>query len=311
MADDALSPAGELMIGAALDWPSGDPERVAQWPVPPNPAKSIERRKGTGHVWLGNLSGRPIWTLSGEHTAGTCGRLFPDLLPGRPRLLDVVNGADTQLRLRQLLDYPREGMSTEIKDWLDLEERTVRANVARGLLALANHGGGYLLFGFRDLATGWEPSGSCPFDIARYSQDSINGILKRHAEPPFECFVHYIASSRGTEHVVVEVPGGHTVPIRSDHAPEGSLLRDHTYYIRRPGPESAPPQNGREWGDLISRCLDNDHGRQVESFRRILDVMRSEPGFLADLTSAARTGEALAEWQQQSRRRASRPEDST
>jgi hypothetical protein len=107
---------------------------------------------------------------------------MPHLVAGRPRLPGVVNGADPQLRLRQLLDYPREGMTTEIKDWLDLEERTIRANVARGLIALANHGGGYLLFGFRDLATGWEPSGSCPFDIARYSQDSINGILKRHAQ---------------------------------------------------------------------------------------------------------------------------------
>jgi predicted HTH transcriptional regulator len=103
-------------------------------------------------------------------------------------------------------------MSVEIKDWLDLGERIIRANAAKELIVLANHGGGFLLFGFRDLATGWEPSGSCPFDIARYSQDSINDILKRHAEPPFECFVHHMASAEGTTHVVVEVPGGHTVP---------------------------------------------------------------------------------------------------
>ena len=220
----------------------------------------------------------------------------------------MVDGADTQLRLRQLLDYPLEGMSTEIKDWLDLGEGTVRANLAKELIALANNGGGYLLFGFSDLDTGWEPSGPCQFNIARYSQDAINDILKRHAEPPFECFAHHVASSGGNDHVVVEVPGGHTVPIRSAHAPDGSSLRDHTYYVRRPGPESAPPQNGREWGELIKRCLDNDHDRQLASFRRILDVMRREPGFLAEL--AGMSGAALAEWQQESRRRASRPEDS-
>jgi len=98
-------------------------------------------------------------------------------------------GFNPERSLRQLLDYPREEMATEIKDWLDLDDPMVRAKLAKGLIALANHGGGYLLFGFSDTPTGWVPSGPCPYELDRYSQGAINAIAKRHAEPVFECHV--------------------------------------------------------------------------------------------------------------------------
>ena len=50
--------------------------------------------------------------------------------------------------LTEMLDDPREDMAVEIKSWLDLEDTAVRADLARELLALANHGGGTVLFGF-------------------------------------------------------------------------------------------------------------------------------------------------------------------
>jgi predicted HTH transcriptional regulator len=188
-------------------------------------------------------------------------------------------------------------MATEIKDWLDLDDAKVRAKLAKELIALANHGGGYLLFGFSEATTGWAPSGACPHNFVRYSQDAINDIAKRHAEPVFECHVHHLDSSAGDPHVVIEVPGGHIAPIRANRSPQGSGLTDHTYYIRRPGPESAPPQNGREWEALIRRCVDNDHERQVEAFRRILAALRAEPG-LAQQVAESAVGSAglLKQW---------------
>jgi hypothetical protein len=69
------------------------------------------------------------------------------------------------------------------------------------------------------------------------------------------------------------------------------------YYIRRPGPESAPPQNGREWEALIRRCVDNDHERQVESFRRILAALRAEPELARQIADSAIGSVALLkEW---------------
>lgn len=208
-------------------------------------------------------------------------------------------GPDTtsERSLRQLADFPREEMATEIKDWLDLEDGMVRAKLAKELIALANHGGGYLLFGFSEATAGWVPSGPCPYNLARYSQDAINDIAKRHAEPVFECYVQHLNSSAGNPHVVVEVPGGHIAPIRANRSPQGSGLIDHTYYIRRPGPESAPPQNGREWETLIRRCVDNDHERQVEAFRRILAALRAEPELARQIAdSTLGPAAVLKEW---------------
>jgi Putative DNA-binding domain len=206
-----------------------------------------------------------------------------------------------QRELVALLDHPREDLATEIKDWLNLGDKAERANVARELIALANYGGGYLLFGYKETPTGWHSSGECPFERKLYSQDAINNILKAHAEPVFECYTYHVESTAGDGHVVVQVPGGHTVPIRSHRGPAGSHLVDHCYYIRRPGPESAPPDSGREWGELITRCVDNDHERHVESFRRIVKVLGGAPDIAqAIVEAAAGATTMLARWSETS-----------
>lgn len=205
------------------------------------------------------------------------------------------------------LDYPSEDLATEIKEWLDLSDRAIRANLARELIALANHGGGYILFGFAEAADGWSASGSCPHDLQHYSQDEINNILKAHAEPIFECYVHHLQSTAGHPHVVVQVPGGHVVPIRSRGGPQGSRLTDHTYYVRRPGPESASPQDAGEWDALITRCVDNNRERQLDGFRRIVDLLRSSPELATSIADFA-TGAAdpLSTWLEDSLGRAGR-----
>lgn len=214
--------------------------------------------------------------------------------------LAVESNWTSERGLRQLLDFPREDMATELKDWLDLDDAAVRAKLAKEFIALANHGGGVLLFGFAEIQSGWQASGKCPYNLERYGQDAINNILKRHAEPVFECMVHHLTSSSGTPHVVIDIPGGHIAPISARRSPKGSGLTDFTYYIRRPGPESAPPQNGREWEELIHRCVDNDYARQLEAFRRILSVVRSDP----QLASAIGTNaHSIEEWTDTSMRR--------
>jgi len=195
---------------------------------------------------------------------------------------------------RRLLDFPLEDVGTEIKDWLDLSQKQERANLARELIALANHGGGYVLFGFSDTTAGWTPSGACPHDLKHYTSDEVNNILKAHAEPMFECFTHRVFSALGNEHVVVRVPGGHLVPLRSRGGPARSRLTDHTYYVRRPGPESSPPQTGAEWQALITRCVDNNVERQLESFRRIVGVLQGSPDVVAAIANA--TQPALVQW---------------
>ena len=53
-------------------------------------------------------------------------------------------------RLSDLLVEPREHLHVEIKEWLDLSDRAHRANLAKEIIAIANHGGGFILLGFRE-----------------------------------------------------------------------------------------------------------------------------------------------------------------
>ena len=52
--------------------------------------------------------------------------------------------------LQDLVENPPVNLDVELKDWMDIPNDVVaRANVGRHIAALANHGGGYLLFGFK------------------------------------------------------------------------------------------------------------------------------------------------------------------
>ncbi len=226
----------------------------------------------------------------------------------------VPDPGDLQRQLRELLDYPREDLGVEVKAWLDLDRKADRALLACELLALANYGGGYLVFGFADAAEGWSPADPCPFDLSRYSQDNINGICERYAEPHFHCAVHHLNSSAGDSHVVVEVPGGHRVPIRSKHGgpeadannPEESKLRSNQYYVRRPGPQSAPISSAQEWDELLRRCLQAQREDLLESFRSLVFGLGSKgaKGAIDLLEDGTPTAvEDLAAWDAEGRAR--------
>ena len=63
-------------------------------------------------------------------------------------------------RLTDLVENPRETLDVELKDWLDLRgSQEHKAQLAKALLALANHGGGYLLIGFEEIIKFYKDSG--------------------------------------------------------------------------------------------------------------------------------------------------------
>jgi hypothetical protein len=90
---------------------------------------------------------------------------------GETMMAVATSRSDLHRFLIDLLDDPRGDMAVEIKDWLDLADKIVAGDFARELLALANHGGRTVLFGFADEATGWRASGACAYAADVYSQD--------------------------------------------------------------------------------------------------------------------------------------------
>jgi len=159
-------------------------------------------------------------------------------------------------RLEDLVDNPRESLDVELKPWLDLRDEFDRASLAHALLALVNHGGGFAVLGFTANGGHWVRAPGKPPDDAKYSPDTVNEIVKKYADPQFHCEVHRITRGEGATHLVIAVPRRQKVPVRARASGPGNKhVKKDAYYIRRPGPESAPPQSPAEWDALIRRCV--------------------------------------------------------
>ena len=207
------------------------------------------------------------------------------------------------LRLRDILDNPRELLECEYKAWLDLSRQEDCANLAQAL-ALANHGGGYIVIGFMEKDGKWIPAGSRPGNLASYRQDVVNNIVHAYADPSFHCDVEFVpATATSEEYPVVVVPGGHKVPIRAKKdGPNGKHVHQNAYYIRRPGPRSEQPASGREWDELIGRCLRTSRNDLLDNIRAILEAPRAFPKGIEG--STANLASVLAAWAEQSFARA-------
>ncbi len=102
-----------------------------------------------------------------------------------------------------LVDAPNETLSVEYKSWLDLSENPeARADLARHICAIANHGGGVIVFGFNDDLT---VAGPTPFPNAVVNRDTIAGIVKKYLEPTIHCDVMNVTSSSGNTHPIIIV----------------------------------------------------------------------------------------------------------
>jgi hypothetical protein len=176
---------------------------------------------------------------------------------------------DQPTDLDRLILEPSETLEVEYKVWLDLTTKSHKAKLAKELIALANHGGGHVVLGFSD--PGMIPLAK-PNGYPALTADDINGIVAAYADPPFHCGVAEVLG-----HVVISVPAGATVPIRSKRGSENNEIINDCYYIRRPGPNSEAPRSGLEWDVLLRKCIANRDQELEGMVRRILRVMQS-PG---------------------------------
>ena len=199
--------------------------------------------------------------------------------------------------LQDLVDNPRETMDVEVKSWIDFSDPSVKPKIARHLAALANNGGGYLVFGFNDDLTRDQ---NYPASLEKYSRDYFSSIVKRYLTPTFQCDVLRLANELGHETPIIRVPSHGSVPIvskrdgpiNSSHKPSG--IRSGTYYIRKAGPESAPIVGAGEWLPLIRRCVLNDRESLLRSFSDIVDLNKH---------NITESSERLDHWHSQSKGR--------
>lgn len=160
--------------------------------------------------------------------------------------------------LQDLVDYPRETLDIELKEWIDLGDKAAQAKLAKHIAALANHGGGYLVFGFCDDES---VAPNRPADLSSYSRDTFGMIVGRYLSPAFQCDVVLVQSSSGQTYPVVRVPSHGSTPICAKidgpHNPKGQPqgIRAGTYYVRKLGPKSEAARGVEDWQPLIRRCV--------------------------------------------------------
>ena len=154
--------------------------------------------------------------------------------------------------LQPLITEPREDLDAEYKDWLDLTSNEHhKAKLAKAAIALANHGGGYIVIGFEDKGLISRPR---PEEIPAITQDSVNAAIRRYAEPEFHCKMYNVPHpDTNVSHPVVSIPSMPT-PVMSKRDYQGEVAQNR-YYIRKPGPRSEEPRTAEEWRTLLNRCM--------------------------------------------------------
>lgn len=189
---------------------------------------------------------------------------------------------DINSRFEDWLISPIETLDFEVKSWLDLNDAEARGTVAKALIALENHGGGFLLIGFTEDHGRLIPDPHRPASLAQYGTDEINAIVNKFAEPSFHAHVTVQRHPEsGEEFPLVRVTGSSKVPVRSRRATPSESVRQYVYYIRRPGPKSEAPMDGAEWDALIRRCVLNQRGEIVDILRSFVPAVA--PGNLQTL----------------------------
>lgn len=195
----------------------------------------------------------------------------------------------TQDRLVELALNPSETLEVELKGWLDLSSAEDRANVAQAVLALANHGGGVILIGYEEVDGVHREAVAPPPAASSFTTDAVNGMVEKFADPAFHCELHFVEHARlKHRHPAIVVPGGHRVPIRARAGgPNDKHVKKDTYYVRRAGPQSAPPQTAAEWDQLIHRCVMADRDTLLDNLRAALsgEPSRQPEPSLAQLTA--------------------------
>ena len=135
--------------------------------------------------------------------------------------------------------------------------------------------GGYLIFGFQDNLKHAE---NRPSSLKEYNRDTFAAIIKRYLTPSFQCDVFLITHSNGKDVPVIRVPGHKGAPIAAkadgpqDDRGKPQGIVSGTYYIRKPGPESAPISGAEEWRPLIRRCVLNDGDQLLSDITSLLQT---------------------------------------
>lgn len=208
-----------------------------------------------------------------------------------------------QQRRLAILANPTETLTIECKSWLDLGLQHDKAVLAKAAIALANSGGGVIVFGIAEDETEVKHF-KCvgrPDAIKRYTTDVIGSAINQYAEPALNFALEFENHPEtGNEHAFVEISGGMLQPVFVKKQLDG-VVKKFACYIRKPGPKSEEPHTAQEWNDLLRRCVVANRESLLGSIRTIIDgrPMDTTPTKSEENKLREFMAESKARWQEQ------------
>jgi hypothetical protein len=209
-----------------------------------------------------------------------------------------VFAAAAPTELQALVDTPCRTLDVEYKSWRNLTNSEDRAELARDIAALANHGGGHVVFGFDQNTL--LPEDTEPF-LTRCTPDQVDSIVRTYLDPPVACEVTMLHSASGNQHPVIRVAGHGAVPvcIRQDgpHVGKARLLERGTYYIRKhgcpsfgkfigiPRPYTDRVEAPQDWLPLIRRCVRHDREALLAMIEAAIEDRKEAPAVVDRLAA--------------------------
>lgn len=193
---------------------------------------------------------------------------------------------DNFARIQELIQQPQESLSVELKAWIDPDQTEGTAKIVKAALAMRNHGGGYMVFGFDNNTL--EPIlDDAPSNVREmFHIDKIQGMIAKYSSEPFEVTVEF-SQRDGQDFPVIIVPTGIKTPVvaKSDLLSKNSdkgdkaLIRADTVYVRSLSSNNTPSTTqakSKDWPRLIEVCFDNREADIGRFIRRHLGAIGSE-----------------------------------
>lgn len=199
----------------------------------------------------------------------------------------------SQRDLGAAISRPIEDLSFEYKAWLDVSTSHGRATIAKAVIALENHGGGFIVIGFEEEGNRLR-SVPRPEDHRAITQDLINGAIQRFVDPPIHVEMQLVRHPEtGVEHPILLIPGTAATPVMACRDCDG-VLKQMRVYVRKPGPMSEEPRTTEEWRSLFDRCVQRRRADMLGSIRAIvegrIEESRAAPNVMDELADFAEAG---------------------
>jgi len=194
-------------------------------------------------------------------------------------MADEAEGTGGDTRADELVARPVESLNVEVKTWLDPKDDLHAVKLVKGLFALRNRNGGFLIIGFDDKTL--QPD---PYPLSRplgqaYHHDDVQGLVSRYAHETFEIMVRF-GQRDNNLYPVISVPEGIRTPVAVsrnllDKTAQKTLLARGDIYFRTLQ-SNGTPSSARiapaDLADLMEICFDNREADIGRFFRRQLGV---------------------------------------